>query len=185
MSSSASRSASARVRRGRGTEPRGGGRDSPAAGPRRTYRRRDGSTNGAAPPRGTIAGAATARVNAREVASRAPVRNAGGAPRRARRARSVAERSSAKRGCRTSAACRTAAAAIVMQSERLVVGGQLLGQERERAQQEQAHHDEREVFVHDSRMPRLITTSVTAQMDIGPSLSIHLAPRQPSVARGA
>jgi hypothetical protein len=30
-----------------------------------------------------------------------------------------------------------------------VVGGQLLGQERERGEQEDAHHDQREVFVHE------------------------------------
>src|SRR5207248_6429682 len=115
----------------------------------------------AAPPRGTIAGAATARVN--DARSDQPARRA---RRGARRAWDVAERSSGKPGCITSAARHKAAAAIVMQSESLVVGGQLLGQERERAQQEQAHHDEREVFVHDSRMPRLITTSVRAAMSI-------------------
>ena len=30
----------------------------------------------------------------------------------------------------------------------LVVGGELLGEERQRAEQEEAHHDQREVFVH-------------------------------------
>jgi hypothetical protein len=40
-----------------------------------------------------------------------------------------------------------------------VVGAQLLGEERERGEQEDAHHDQREVFVHepDATIARVIT----------------------------